>query len=104
MFTTKYWFTNMFATQKDWLNSYYLLNFKTIISGAYANWISTHSAALEHVLPLIILGLNVPETTSSATMALKDLARDCQYNIKPFSSLILDASQVQYILCFLLSF
>lgn len=62
--------------------------------GAYAEWISAHSSTLEHVLPLITIGLNVPETSPSATMALKDLARDCQYAIKPYSSLILDASQV----------
>ncbi|KAL0277773.1 UNVERIFIED_CONTAM: hypothetical protein PYX00_004941 [Menopon gallinae] len=61
--------------------------------GAYAEWISQHSTILEHILPLITLGLNAPETAPNATMALKDLTRYCQCAIKPYAGFILDACQ-----------
>ncbi|KAK6640059.1 hypothetical protein RUM43_008336 [Polyplax serrata] len=61
--------------------------------GAYSSWIAAHTYTLEYVLPLIISGLSIPEATSSATMALKDIARDCQCDIKPYTGIILNASQ-----------
>lgn len=62
--------------------------------GRYGEWISFHPSTLEHVLPIILLGLKVPDAAPSATMALKDIIRDCIEDIDPFISLILDSSQV----------
>lgn len=76
------------------MNPYKLFIQYAFFSGAYSSWIAAHTYTLEYVLPLIISGLSIPEATSSATMALKDIARDCQCDIKPYTGIILNASQV----------
>ncbi|KAJ1531786.1 hypothetical protein ONE63_000442 [Megalurothrips usitatus] len=61
--------------------------------GAYAEWINHHPVALRDVMPLLLLGLDCEEVATSATMALKDLTRDCQPSITPFCSPILRAAK-----------
>lgn len=62
--------------------------------GAYAEWINHHPVALRDVMPLLLMGLDCAEVATSATMALKDLTRDCQPSIAPFCSSILHAAKV----------
>lgn len=61
--------------------------------GAYAEWINHHPVALRDVMPLLLMGLDCAEVATSATMALKDLTRDCQPSITPFCSSILLAAK-----------
>lgn len=61
--------------------------------GAYAEWINHHPLALRDVMPLLLMGLDCAEVATSATMALKDLTRDCQPSISPFCSPILLAAK-----------
>lgn len=62
--------------------------------GAYAEWINHHPVALRDVMPLLLMGLDCAEVATSATMALKDLTRDCQPSIAPFCTSILLAAKV----------
>lgn len=66
-----------------------------IFAGVYAEWINAHSEVLNYVVPLLVMGLESPDVAPSATMALKDLTRDCQSSMKPFAEHILHASQVR---------
>lgn len=60
--------------------------------GAYAEWFNSHPKSLTHVIPLLTLGLENAETAPAATLSLKDLSRECQFSIQPYSQLILSAS------------
>nr|CAD7574619.1 unnamed protein product [Timema californicum] len=62
--------------------------------GAYAEWINGHPEVLTSVIPLLVMGLGTPQVAPSATLALKDLTRDCQNCMGPFAHHILQASQV----------
>lgn len=58
--------------------------------GAYTEWIFHHPAVLPHVLQLLLLGLKGQHLcTISATMALKDVTRECQSLMLPFAPSIL---------------
>ncbi|XP_013776592.1 importin-13-like [Limulus polyphemus] len=61
--------------------------------GAYAEWINVHPQVLGDVVPLLLLGLQNPKVAPASTMALKDITRDCQACLKPFSEQILKYSQ-----------
>nr|CAD7454175.1 unnamed protein product [Timema tahoe] len=61
--------------------------------GAYAEWINGHPEVLTSVIPLLVMGLGTPQVAPSATLALKDLTRDCQNCMGPFAHHILQASQ-----------
>ncbi|CAG2173461.1 unnamed protein product [Oppiella nova] len=57
---------------------------------AYAEWISNNSSYLPNVLSLLMIGLKAHEyVVVSATMALKDITRECQLILKPFAQQIL---------------
>ncbi|CAG2100376.1 unnamed protein product [Medioppia subpectinata] len=57
---------------------------------AYAEWISNNSSYLPNVLTLLMIGLKSTEyVTISATMALKDITRECQHILRPFAQQIL---------------
>ncbi|XP_054162406.1 importin-13-like [Oppia nitens] len=57
---------------------------------SHAEWISANSAFLPNVLSLLMIGLKADEyVTISATMALKDITRECQLIIKPYAQQIL---------------
>ncbi|XP_076757498.1 importin-13-like protein cdm [Xylocopa sonorina] len=60
--------------------------------GAYAEWIGTHPDPwLNKVLRIVTLGLTGGSVTAPfATMALKDLARECQEQLSPFAPSILN--------------
>lgn len=58
--------------------------------GAYTEWIFHHPAVLPPVLQLLLSGLKGQHLcTVSATMALKDVTRECQSLMPPFASSIL---------------
>ena len=46
------------------------------------------------VLPLVLNSIAVPQLAGSASVALKELARDCQEHLTPYAPQILDAVQV----------
>lgn len=61
--------------------------------GAYAEWINVHSQVLSQVIPLLLLGLCNTDMSQAATMALKDISRDCQSSMKPYAESILEAGR-----------
>ncbi|XP_046387524.1 importin-13 isoform X2 [Ischnura elegans] len=63
------------------------------VIGAHAEWLNDHPGAVGIVLPLLVQGLSNVQTAPSATMALKDLSRDCSAGLMPYAHLILNASQ-----------
>jgi hypothetical protein len=74
---------------------YCVSNIKINFAGAYAEWINSHADVLRQVVPILVLGLVSADSAPSATMALKDLTRDCQGCMRPFADLILQASKVR---------
>lgn len=46
------------------------------------------------MLPLLVAGLSHADAAPSASMALKDITRDCAPSLRPFAPLILAACQV----------
>ncbi|KAI5711514.1 hypothetical protein M8J75_001001 [Diaphorina citri] len=67
--------------------------FTHVISGAYAEWIDVNSDVMADMLPLLVAGLSHADAAPSASMALKDITRDCAPSIRPFAPLILAACQ-----------
>ncbi|XP_076236218.1 importin-13-like protein cdm isoform X2 [Calliopsis andreniformis] len=61
------------------------------IMGAYAEWVAENPDPwLEKVLRIVVLGLAKGSTSASlASMALRDLARECEQHIAPFTPSIL---------------
>lgn len=77
---------------------YHQLDTRVVITaleavGAYAEWINAHPSVLSLIIPLLVTGLGSGDLAPSATMALKDLTRDCQTSMAPFAHHILQASQ-----------
>nr|XP_003702479.1 PREDICTED: importin-13 [Megachile rotundata]XP_012138788.1 PREDICTED: importin-13 [Megachile rotundata] len=60
--------------------------------GAYAEWVGEHPDPwLERVLRVVTLGLTKGSVTAPfASMALKDLARECEQELAPFASTVLN--------------
>jgi hypothetical protein len=44
-----------------------------------------HPDLLPHVTPIVLTALTSPEIALYATMALKDMSRDCASGMKPYS-------------------
>ena len=44
-----------------------------------------HPDLLPHVTPIVLSALTSPEIALYATMALKDMSRDCAAGMKPYS-------------------
>ena len=44
-----------------------------------------HPDLLPHVTPIVLSALTSPEIALYATMALKDMSRDCAEGMKPYS-------------------
>ena len=63
------------------------------ILGAYAEWISSHSEVLSHVVPLLMQGITNSQLAQSATLALKDVVRENQQHLKPYVGTILSTGQ-----------
>ncbi|XP_067135398.1 importin-13 isoform X2 [Centruroides vittatus] len=61
--------------------------------GSYAEWINVHPEVLEHVVPILMMGIQNTDVSPASTMALKDITRDCQPSLAPFAEQILSTSQ-----------
>ncbi|KAI1292358.1 Importin-13 [Halotydeus destructor] len=62
--------------------------------GAYSEWIYEHSDLLPKVLSLLFMGLKGEQVAIvSATLALKDITRECQKQIEPYVEQILAACE-----------
>lgn len=61
--------------------------------GAYAEWLSAHPTYLGHVLPILLFGLNSSDAAPAATLALKDITRDCQIGIRPYAEALLQGAE-----------
>ena len=74
--------------------------------GSYSEWLCDHPEMLENVMPLVISGLSNVDVSTNATLALKDLTRNCQQYLHPYSDHTLAVSQVSISIntCLLLEF
>ncbi|KAK5644398.1 hypothetical protein RI129_005698 [Pyrocoelia pectoralis] len=61
--------------------------------GAYSEWFSDHPEVLDNVIPLIISGLGNVEVAPNATLALKDISRNCQNYLASYADHLLAACQ-----------
>merc|ERR1712241_847544 len=59
--------------------------------GGFAEWLAMHPDLLPHVTPIVLTALTSPEIALYATMALKDMSRDCAEGMKPYSEEIISA-------------
>lgn len=60
--------------------------------GSYCEWIYNHPSLLPIALSLLVMGLKGQDIAIvSATMALKDITRECQILVKPYSRQLLNA-------------
>ncbi len=59
--------------------------------GGFAEWLDGYPQVVASVLPLVTSAIGDPELALSATMALKDLARDCNEALQPCSRDIITA-------------
>ena len=59
--------------------------------GGFAEWLAMHPDLLPHVTPIVLTALSSPEIALYATMALKDMSRDCAEGMKPYSDEIIVA-------------
>ena len=59
--------------------------------GGFAEWLAMHPDLLPHVTPIVLTALSSPEIALYATMALKDMSRDCAEGMKPYSEEIIVA-------------
>ena len=53
----------------------------------FAEWLAMHSTLLPMVAPIVTSALKDPELALCASMALKDICRDCAEAMKPQASL-----------------
>ena len=53
--------------------------------GGFAEWLAMHPDLLPHVTPIVTTALQNPELALYATMALKDMSRDCADGMKPYA-------------------
>ncbi|XP_073976588.1 importin-13-like protein cdm [Rhodnius prolixus] len=61
--------------------------------GAYAEWWSTQRDVLGQLIPTLVASIQNPETSTSATMALKDITRECTTTILPYAEDLLNSCQ-----------
>ncbi|CAG0894556.1 unnamed protein product [Darwinula stevensoni] len=61
--------------------------------GSYAEWMVGQPSLVPKVLPLVLNSIAVSQLAGAASVALKELARDCQEHLTPFAPQILDAVQ-----------
>lgn len=94
-------------TPDKWVHSFFQtiktlplaeLNTRIVITvldaiGAYAEWIDVNGDVMADMLPLLVGGLSHTEAAPSASMALKDIVRDCAPSLRPFAPFILSACQ-----------
>lgn len=70
----------------------------TLFLGAYYYWMETHPSYLNLVIPLLMMGLHNSNMFSSASIALRDIAKECRQSIAPYNDVILNTAMVR---CFI---
>lgn len=61
-------------------------------AGAYGEWLAQHPQALRALIPMLLGALRTAAVAPAATLALKDLARDCREVLGPLAPQILSAA------------
>lgn len=80
--------------------THFFLNFEIsrvwpwIISGSYAEWLCSVPELLGPVLSLTLTGIENSHLASPATLALKDIVRECKSVLLPFAQIIVDKTMV----------
>ena len=59
--------------------------------GGFAEWLAFYPSLVANLVPVVTAAVSVPELSLSATMALKDMARDCGEALKPAAKSIVDS-------------
>lgn len=90
---TKYLMYVVDDNKKEAWNFILICN-SSIISGNYSGLMSENEAVLEYTLPIVIEALENPDTSLTATMALKDITNSCQKFMIPYAEAILNQIQV----------
>ncbi|XP_025404966.1 importin-13 [Sipha flava] len=62
--------------------------------GAYYYWMETHPTYLNLIVPLLMMGLHNSNMFSSASIALRDIAKECKQTIAPYNDVILNTAMV----------
>lgn len=62
--------------------------------GAYYYWMETHPSYLNLIVPLLMMGLHNSNMFSSASIALRDIAKECRQTIAPYNDVILNTAMV----------
>ncbi|KAK9501148.1 hypothetical protein O3M35_002242 [Rhynocoris fuscipes] len=70
-----------------------IINSLNHATGAYAEWWSTQRDVLGQLIPTLVASIQNPETSTSATMALKDITRECTTSILPYAEDLLNSCQ-----------
>ena len=58
-----------------------------------------HPDLLPHVTPIVLTALTSPEIALYATMALKDMSRDCAGGMKPYSEVRIKRGFSTFVIC-----
>ena len=61
--------------------------------GGFSDWLAMHPQLLPHVTPIVTSALTSPELSLAATMALKDISRDCTDSMKPYAEAVIASIQ-----------
>ena len=62
---------------------------------SFAEWFNSHEEVLNYVMPIIVQALNHPSLAMPATLALKEVVKENQTHLQPFTPIILATSQVR---------
>lgn len=67
--------------------------FSTVLDciGGFSDWLAMHPQLLPHVTPIVTSALANTELSLAATMALKDISRDCTDSMRPYAGEVIDA-------------
>lgn len=57
----------------------------------------THPTFLNLVVPILMMGLHNTNMFSSASIALRDIAKECRQTIAPYNDIILNTAMVKKI-------
>lgn len=57
----------------------------------------THPSYLNLIVPLLMMGLHNSNMFSSASIALRDIAKECRLAIAPYNDLILNTAMVRFV-------
>lgn len=58
-----------------------------------------HPTYLNLVVPLLMMGLHNTNMFSSASIALRDIAKECRQTIAPYNDVILNTAMVRFFFC-----